>query len=108
MRNYLRDTAHLIQSCLPDGTSIPQRADELFLIYAVLLLAKGTETQASDVHDAWCAWMTVEDPSHESIRPYCTLDGETQAQDAPFLAAIREAVRIIDSRYTSDVKTIGK
>lgn len=107
MRNYLGDTAHLIRSCLPDGTSIPQRADELFLIYAVLLLAKGTETQASNVHDAWCAWMTTEDPSHESIRPYCTLDEETRAQDAPFLAAIQEAARIIDSRYISDGQTIG-
>ena len=59
--------------------------------YAVLLRAKGAGTQATDVHDAWSAWMIGVDPGHESIRPFDDLDPETRREDSPFLLAIRAA-----------------
>lgn len=91
MRTYLERDADLIKQCLPADTQVPEDSDTLFLMYAVLLRAKGAQTQASDVHDAWSAWMVGIDPSHESLRPYPDLDVDTQAEDSPFLVAIRAA-----------------
>jgi hypothetical protein len=55
--------------------------------------AKGVNSQASDVHDAWAAWMTTIDPDHEAIRPFSDLGPATRAEDSPFLAAIRRAAK---------------
>ena len=91
MLNYLEQDAALIRKCLPEATSVPADADELFLLYAVLMRAKGADVQAEDVHDAWAAWMTRIDPEHESVVPFADLDPETRAEDRPFLLAIRRA-----------------
>lgn len=89
--NYIERDAALVRECLPEGTEIPDGADKLFRIYAVLLRSKEAATQASDVHDAWSAWMAGIDPGHESIRPFAELDAETRSEDGPFLRAIRRA-----------------
>lgn len=91
MTTYLERDADLIRQCLPAGADAPDGSDELFLMYAVLLRAKGADTQASDVHDAWSAWMIGVNPDHESIRPFDDLDPETRGEDSPFLLAIRAA-----------------
>lgn len=91
MTTYIERDAELIKECLPQGVDAPEDSDDLFLMYAVLLRAKGTEAEASDVHDAWSAWMLRVDPDHESIRPFDELDLETRGEDGPFLVAIREA-----------------
>jgi len=90
MLNYLARDARRIQQSLPEGTSVPDDADDLFLLYAVLLRAKGVDVQPEDVHDAWSAWMTGIDPQHESVVPYDELDAKTRAEDSPFLSAIRK------------------
>lgn len=92
--SYLDADAELIRSCVPAGTGLPEDCDDLFVLYAVLMRAKGQHTQASDVHDAWSAWMSRSRPDHESIRPYEQLAPTVQAQDAPFLTAIRRAARV--------------
>jgi hypothetical protein len=86
---YISDIAEQIrrevpQEVLPDGNT-----DLLFLIYAVLALTVGEDVQAEDVHDAWSAWMTYSDPSHESIKPFSQLDPETKKTDQPYVDAIR-------------------
>lgn len=91
MTTYLERDADLIRQCLPAGVDVPDDSDDLFLIYAVLLRAKGTGTQAADVHDAWSAWMIGVDPGHNSLRPFDDLDPETRGEDSPFLLAIRAA-----------------
>jgi hypothetical protein len=91
MTTYLERDAELIRQRLPEGTAVPEDSDDLFLMYAVLLRAKGVGVQASDVHDAWSAWMLRVDPGHESIRPFGELDAETRGEDGPFLVAIRAA-----------------
>lgn len=93
MLNYLAQDAARIRSSLQQGTAVPDNADGLFLLYAVLLRAKGVEVQAEDVHDAWSAWMASIDPEHESVVPFTELDAGTKAEDEPFLAAIRSAAR---------------
>lgn len=91
MVNYIERDAALIRESLPKGTEVPEGSGDLFRIYAVLLRSKGTQTTAADVHDAWSAWMSGTDPEHESITPFSELDSETQAEDGPFLSAIRRA-----------------
>lgn len=93
MTAYLERDADLIRSCLPDGAEAPAGSDALFLVYAVLMRAKGAETTAPDVHDAWSAWMIGVDSEHESIRPFAELDANTRGEDGPFLVAIRTAAQ---------------
>lgn len=88
---YLDDLALRIREHLPPGTSVPENADRLFVLYAVILRVKGAAVTASDVHDAWSAWMQEHDPSHDALRPYEALSPEVQAEDAPFLKAIQAA-----------------
>ena len=92
--SYLDADAELIRSCVPVGTGVPEDSDDLFVLYAVLMRAKGVGTQASDVHDAWSAWMSRREPKHESIRPFGQLSPVVQAGDAPFLTAIRRAAEV--------------
>ena len=94
MLNYLAEDAARIRASLPKGTSVPDDAEALFLLYAVLMRAKGVAVQAEDVHDAWSAWMTSRDPEHESVVPFEDLDTATRAEDYPFLQAIRRAAAI--------------
>ncbi|OBH12334.1 hypothetical protein [Mycobacterium sp. E3247] len=91
--SYLDADAELIRSCLPASTGVPEDSGDLFVLYAVLMRAKGEGTQAADVHDAWSAWMSRNEPDHESIRPYEQLAPSVQKEDAPFLAAIHKAAR---------------
>jgi len=91
MTTYLERDAALVRQCLPAGVVAPDDSDDLFLMYAVLLRAKGAGTEAADVHDAWSAWMIGIDPGHESIRPFADLDPETRGEDGPYLLAIRAA-----------------
>lgn len=92
--SYLDADAELIRSCVPTGTAVPEDSDDLFILYAVLMRAKGKGTQPADVHDAWSAWMSRSEPDHESIRPYDQLALSVQEEDAPFLTAIRSAARV--------------
>lgn len=90
---YLNDIAHAIRdevpkTALPEGTTLA-----LFRLYAVLLLAKGDEVTREDVHNAWVAWMASQDADHDALVPFSELDSEMQAEDTPFVAAIRAVAR---------------
>ncbi|MDU2312871.1 MAG: hypothetical protein E7D71_09345 [Varibaculum cambriense] len=89
--NYLQKDAKRIREELPPEVPIPDDSNELFLVYAVLMRAKGDKVTASDVHDAWSAWMSNQDDAHLAIRPYSELEVEKQAEDEPFLIAIQKA-----------------
>ena len=88
---YLREDAKRIKEALPNGTEVPEDADDLFLLYAVLLRAKGPAVTAADVHDAWVAWTAGREPHHSALVPYEDLPIETRAEDEPFADAIRRA-----------------
>ena len=86
--NYVLKLAKRIREevpidCLPSGNS-----DTLFAIYAVLLLAKDGKVNAEDVHNAWAAWMSQNEPNHPSVREFSHLSEEVRSQDEPFLRAI--------------------
>lgn len=85
---YLDEIAERIRDEVAESDQ-GETALDLFRLYAVLALAKGEAVQASDVHNAWVAWMQEREPDHEALRPFEELDQETQEADSPFVRAIR-------------------
>jgi hypothetical protein len=90
---YLQDDARLIRSHLPAHARPPEDADALFLMYAVLMRAKGMHVTEADVHDAWAAWMETKNRQHPALVPFELLDKPTQSQDLPYVRAIHSAAR---------------
>ncbi|WP_455565806.1 DUF7701 domain-containing protein [Micromonospora wenchangensis] len=88
--NYLQQLARLIRKELP-SQSVPTDFDTepLFLAYAVLLKARGTEVTPQDVHNAWVAWMLTFNPEHEALVPYEDLPADVARQDDKYVEAIR-------------------
>ena len=91
--NYLEDVADAIRSGVPSELLPDLDTTDLFRIYAVLALAKGEGVALEDVHNAWSAWMSGQDPRHQAIRPLAELSADVQAADEPYLEAIRRAAR---------------
>ena len=87
--NYISEIAERIRREVPQEVLPEGDTDLLFLIYAVLALTIGEEVRAEDVHDAWSAWMTHLDPSHQSIKPFFQLGSQTKKSDQPFVDAIK-------------------
>lgn len=86
--SYLRDVAEEIRRELSPKL-VPDDSDNLFLVYAVLALVKGTAVTAEDVHNAWVAWMEMRGERHESMVRFAVLDRGVRAEDDPFVTAIR-------------------
>ena len=86
---YLDVLAGEIQRAVPRDALPPDDTTDLFRLYAVLLLSKGAAVSRQDVHNAWVAWMLSRGEEHASLVPFSELDAQTQAEDSPFVAAIR-------------------
>jgi hypothetical protein len=95
--SYIADIAAEIRAIVPSELLPEGETDELFLIYAVLVLAKGDAVDGHDIHNAWAAWMSTQDPSHESIVPYDDLPADVRREDDPFVNALREVARDLRS-----------
>ena len=54
---YLDAVAEDIRRAVPPAVMPDEDTTDLFLSYAVLLLAKGEGVTREDVHNAWVAWM---------------------------------------------------
>ena len=90
---YLEELAQEIRDQVSPAALPDADTDSLFLLYAVLLLAKGEATSAEDVHNAWACWMVSRGEAHPSLVPFSSLDAETRAEDSPFVVAIRSVAR---------------
>lgn len=91
--NYLDLLAAEIQR-IADPESKPVADDlPLYRQYAVLLLAKGTEVTAEDVHNAWAAWASDYDPNNRNLLPFKELSLSFQRMDEPYAEAIRAIAR---------------
>lgn len=62
--------------------------DELLDLYTLLVLVKGQETTASDIHDAWAVWQNRMYASHRSIVPFENLPADMQELDKPYKNAV--------------------
>jgi len=90
---YLNQLAAEIQNAVPPNALPDEDTSTLFLIYAVLLLAKGASVTGKDVHDAWVAWMESKGEEHEAMVPFDELPLSTRAEDSVFVEAIRRVAR---------------
>ena len=86
--NYIDDLADSIRrevplEALPEGDTA-----DLFRLYAVLALTKGTAVTREDVHNAWSAWMSANEPTHAAIKPYDELTKDVQSEDQSYVDAI--------------------
>jgi hypothetical protein len=91
--SYLDEDAAAIRSFLDPGAEPPPNSDYLFVLYAVLMRAKGQDVTHSDVHDAWAAWMQLTSPEHAAIKPFEELGRDVQREDEPYLRAIKRAAK---------------
>ena len=82
--------AHTPANLVPDDTDDPR---SLFRLYALLALTAGEAVTTREVHDAWSVWMLGRGKQHESLVPFAALDTEVQAEDEPFVVAIKSAWR---------------
>ena len=90
---YISRLADSIRSEVPDELLPEGDTNTLFLLYAVLLLAKGEEVTQEDVHNAWSAWMTARGEQHEALVPFKELPPSRRAEDGPYVSAIRRVAR---------------
>lgn len=90
---YLHDLAAEIRGEVPEAVRPDEDTTELFLIYAVLLLAKGDRVSREDVHNAWAAWKVIRGEDHQSVRPFGELSDATKDEDSPFVVAIHRVAK---------------
>jgi hypothetical protein len=90
---YVDELAEAIRRLIPSRLLPEGDTAALFRIYAVLASAKGDRVLLEDVHDAWAAWMSGQDPEHDSLKPLSELPAEVQRADQPYLDAIRAVAR---------------
>lgn len=62
----------------------------LYRLYAVLLLAKGQDVTAEDVHNAWAAWASAHDPENRNLLPFKELSLRVQRKDDSYVDAIHQ------------------
>jgi hypothetical protein len=91
--NYVDEVAEAIRrlvapELVPEGDTAA-----LFRTYAVLVMAKGEAVEMEDVHDAWAAWMSEQDPAHASLKPLYELSPDVQHADEPYWDAIQAVAR---------------
>lgn len=92
--SYIDAMADAIRQHTPPDL-VPDEADDprsLFRLYALLALSVGEAVTTREVHDAWSVWMLERGQQHESLVPFEALDAKVQAEDEPFVGAIRAAV----------------
>ena len=93
-KTYIDEIAHRIFAKVNGFARVYDSDDALlYRIYAVLCLAKGTETTNKDVHDAWSAWMAGMTPDHRHLIPFHDLKPSVAALDVPYRDAIHAVAR---------------
>ena len=70
-----------------------EREPRLLDLYTLLVLIKGTECSAEDVHDAWAVARQRERPGHPALVPFSLLDDSAAKLDIPYRDEIRSAAR---------------
>ena len=85
------------------GPWYPANEAALWLGYAVLCIAKGSETTSSDVHQAWSAWAVgAHGGVHRSLIPFGQLSPEVQAYDDWYRDAIRDVSELLGGDGTAE------
>lgn len=86
--NYLDVIAAEIQRTADPKALPPDEDLPLYRQYAVLLLAKGKNVTAEDVHNAWAAWASEHKPESRDLLPYKELSLRDQRRDQTYVDAV--------------------
>lgn len=106
---YLDEIANVIRSNLPPDRLPEGDNKQLFLMYAVLVRAKGGTVTCSDVHDIWAAWIAKGDPNHAALVEYNKLSDEVKLEDLVFVEAIKRTstqMKINDASHPTFDETL--
>ncbi len=90
---YIDQIASEIEEALPPDRRPESHAQELYRLYALLVLMRGERVTLEDVHDAWSTWMTAQQPTHPALKPFGELSRHAQREDEPYAEAVREVSR---------------
>lgn len=97
--NYLDLLAAEIQRAADPEAKPPDDDLPLYRLYAVLLLAKGNNVTAEDVHNAWAAWASEHEPQSRHLLPFKELSLQVQKKDQSYVDAIHE---VANRMYSSN------
>ena len=86
--NYLDKVAAEIQRTADPAALPPDEDLPLYRLYAVLLLAKGKQVTAEDIHNAWAAWASDHDPDSRYLLPFKELSLRDQRKDDTYVDAV--------------------
>jgi len=88
--NYLDKIAAEIHHTADPDALPPDEDLPLYRLYAVLLLSKGKDVTAEDVHNAWVAWASDHEPESQNLLPFKELSLRVQRKDDPYVEAIQK------------------
>jgi hypothetical protein len=91
-----RIAAEIRRTADPDAATSDEDLP-LYRIYAVLLLAKGQDVTAEDVHNAWVAWASEHEPDSRNLLPFKELSLRVQRKDDSYLDAIHQVAGRLQS-----------
>lgn len=97
--NYLDKIAAEIQRTVDPDSTPPDEDLPLYRLYAVLLLAKGQEVTAEDVHNAWVVWASDHEPESRQLLPFRELSLSVQRKDDQFVDAIHQVAALLRVGY---------
>ena len=88
--SYLDQIAAEIRRNADPDAALSDEDLPLYRIYAVLLLAKGRDVTAEDVHNAWAAWASEHEPESRHLLPFKELSLRVQRKDQLYVDAIHQ------------------
>lgn len=88
--NYLDIVAAEVHRTADPEATPPDEDLPLYRLYAVLLLAKGRDVTAEDVHNAWAAWASEHEPENRHLIPFKELSLSVQRKDQAYVDAIHQ------------------
>lgn len=101
--SYVDDIARRIRKVSSPEAAKANEDMPLYRIYAVLLLVKGENVTAKDVHDAWSSWASEYQPDNQNIVPFEELSTSTQYKDEPYARVIRSIADCLKPSQGDDI-----
>jgi hypothetical protein len=88
--SYLDKLAAEIRRTADPDAAASDEDLSLYRLYAVLLLAKGQDVTAEDVHNAWAAWASEHESDSRHLLPFKELSLSVQRKDDSYVDAIHQ------------------
>jgi hypothetical protein len=88
--SYLDKIAAEIRRTADPDAALSDEDLPLYRIYAVLLLVRGQDVTAEDVHNAWAAWASEHEPENRNLLPFKELSLRAQRKDQKYVDAIHQ------------------